>query len=157
MLRARSIGIKRQHESPGVEANRRYLSWVASLGDVTGGSCVSPSHLHRRVTIDDENETFGDASEAVQPTAISLEGTVNSEWGVDGDGPPHPSTEHREGQITWRSAPSRIPLSYKEGRYRESYDLDLLAFQAGLYASDEEETTYLESDVDGHLFPTQNP
>jgi len=33
----------------------------------------------------------------------------------------------------------------------ESYDLDLLAFQAGSYASDEEETTYLEADVDGRL------
>jgi len=70
---------------------------------------------------------------------------------VDGDDPLHPSTEHCESRITWRTAPSRIPIGCKEGRYRESYDLDLLAFQAGSYASDEEETTYLNSDVDGHL------
>jgi len=151
MLRARSTGTKRQHESPGVEANRRYLDWVASLGDVTGGSCVSPSHSHRRVTFDDENETFEDAREAAKPTAIPLEETVNDEWRKDGYGPLHPSTEHPESRITWRSAPSRIPIGCKEGRYREYYDLDLLAFQAGSYASDEEETTYLESNVDGHL------
>jgi len=29
--------------------------------------------------------------------------------------------------------------------------MDLLPFQAGLYASDEEETDYLEADIDGHL------
>jgi len=69
---------------------------------------------------------------------------------VHGDGPPHPSTEHRE-RITWRLAPSRRHISYNEGRYREWYDLDLLAFQAGSYASDEEETTHLDADIDGRL------
>jgi len=36
-----------------------------------------------------------------------------------------------------------------EDLYRESYDMDLLPFQAGSYATDEEETEYLESDLDG--------
>jgi len=48
-------------------------------------------------------------------------------------------------------APSRRHINLNAGRHRESYDLDLLAFQAGSYASDEEETDYLEADIDGHL------
>jgi len=150
MLKTRSTGVKRQHESPGIDANRRYLHWVASLGDETGGACVSRIQSHRRVTFDEDRETFKEADETPQSTSIPTEETVNSEWGVDGDGPPHPSTEHRE-RITWRLAPSRRHISYNKGRYQESYDLDLLAFQAGSYASDEEETRYLEADVDGRL------
>jgi len=46
MLRARSTGIKRPHESPGVESNRRYVDWVASLGDVTGGSSGNLYLIH---------------------------------------------------------------------------------------------------------------
>jgi len=48
-------------------------------------------------------------------------------------------------------APSRRHINLTAGRYRESYDLDLLPFQAGYYASDEDETDYLEADIDGHL------
>jgi len=35
--------------------------------------------------------------------------------------------------------------------YRVSYDMDLLPFQAGFYASDEEKTEYQETDLDGKL------
>jgi len=138
ILKTRSTGVKRQQESPGIDANRRYLDWVASPGNETGGACVSQIQSHRKVSFDEKRETFKDADETPQSTPILTKETVNSEWGVDGDGPPHPSTEHRE-QITWCLAPSRRHISYKEGRHRESYDLDLLAFQAGSYASDEEE------------------
>jgi len=150
MLKTRSAGTKRQYESPGINANRRYLDWVASLGDETGGTHRIPIQSHRRVTFDTESETFGDADEAPQPTTSHTDEAVHSEWGVDGDDPPHPSTEHCE-RITWRPAPSRVLFGCKKGRYRESYDLDLLAFQAGSYASDEEETTYLKSDINGRL------
>jgi len=42
-------------------------------------------------------------------------------------------------------------IKLTEGRHRESYDLDLLPFQAGSYASDEGETEYLKSDIDSNL------
>jgi len=88
MLKTRSTGVKRQHESPGIDANRRYLNWVASLGDETGGACVSRLQSHRRVSFDEDRETFKDADEAPQSTSISTEETVNSsEWGVDGRWP----------------------------------------------------------------------
>jgi len=126
---------------------------MASHGDVAGTPRGRSFQAHRRVTFDDRNETFADVEETAISTPISLdppEETVNNEWGVDGDDSPHPSTEHRE-RITWRLAPSRRHINLTAGRHRESYDLDLLAFQAGSYASDEEETDYLEADIDGHL------
>jgi len=76
--------------------------------------------------------------------------TINNALGVDGDDPPHPSTEHGERRAR-HLAPSRRHINLTSGRNRESYDLDLLAFQAGSYASDEEETTCLELDIDGRL------
>jgi len=117
------------------------------LHDVAGDRNTNQCTTHRRVTFYDE--TFEDSEEIIPPGPALAE-AVNNEWGVDGDGPPNPSTEHRE-RITWRLAPSRCHINPTEGRYRESYYLDLLAFQAGSYASDEEETTYLEADIDGRL------
>jgi len=106
---------------------------------VAGVPVVDNSILHRRVTFDNRTGVYNDAEE-----------TVNNEWGVDGDDPPHPSTEHRMRRMR-HLAPSKRFIHLTSGRYRESYDLDLLQFQAGSYASDEEETTYLESDIDGRL------
>jgi len=106
---------------------------------VAGEPVVSDTRLHRWVTFDNRSGIFNDADE-----------TVNNEWGVDGDDPPHPSTEHRE-KRTRHLATSRRHINLTSGRYRESYDLDLLAFLAGSYASDEEEITYLESDFNGWL------
>jgi len=85
-----------------------------------------------------------------EPTPVPTEGVINNEWGVDGDDSSHPSTEHRE-RITWHLAPSRILIRPSEERYCVSYDIDLLPFQAGSYASDEEETDYLETNLDGEL------
>jgi len=139
MLKARSAGVKRHHETPGEDARRRYQEWLASHGDVAGEPVVSDSRLYRRVTFDNRAGIFNDVDE-----------TVNNEWGVDGDDPPHTSTEQRERRAR-HLAPSTRLINPTSGRYRESYDLDLLAFQAGSYASDEKETTYLESDFDGRL------
>jgi len=150
MLKTKSAGVKRQHEPPGVDANQRYLDWVASLGDETGRAGVNQFQSHRRVTFDEDGEVLKDVKDTPQPALIPTEETVSSEWGVDGDDPPHSSTEHRE-RITWRLAPSKRHISYKEGRHQESYDMDLLVFQAGSYASDEEETSYLEADINGRL------
>jgi len=150
MLKTRSAGQKRQHESPGFDPNRKYREWIASQGDVAGSPSVGSSQSHRRVTFDDKNEIFGNADEAAIPTPIPFEESVNNEWGVDGDDSPHPSVEHCE-RFTWRLAPSRRHINFTAGRYRESYELDLLPFQAGSYASDEDEIDYLEADIDGHL------
>jgi len=139
MLKARSAGVKRHHESPGEDARHRNQEWLASHGDVAGQPAVYEIKLHRRVTFDSRAGVFNDADEI-----------FNNEWGVDGDDPPHPSTEHRERRAR-HLAPSRRHINLTSGRYRESYDLDLLAFQAGSYASYEEETTYLEPDIDGRL------
>jgi len=139
MLKARSSGVKRHHEMPGEDARRRYKEWLASHGDVAGEPVVNETKLHRRVTFSSRVGVFNDADEI-----------VNNEWGVDGDDPPHPSTEHRERRAR-RLAPSKRLINLTSGRYREFYDLDLLAFQAGSYASDAEETTYLEPDIDGRL------
>jgi len=114
---------------------------------VAGDRGTNQCATHRRVTFDDE--IFEDSNKIVPPGPALAE-AVNNEWGVDDDDPPHPSTEHRE-RITWRLTPSKRHINPNEGRYRESYDLDLLAFQAGSYASDEEETTYLDADIDGRL------
>jgi len=150
MLKTRSAGQKRQREAPGFYKDREYRNWIASHGDVTvdlrGGSFQS----YRRVTFDDQNETFGDADEADISTPIPPEEIVNNEWVVDGDDSPHPSTEHCE-RVTWRLAPSRKFIRFTEGRHRESYDTDLLPFQAASYASDEEEAGYLESNLNGNL------
>jgi len=146
MLKTRSVGQKRQRESPGCDPNREFQEWIASHGDVASDPVVGSSQSHRRVTFDDKNEVFGDADEAPISTHIPLEKTVNNEWGVDGDDSPHPSTEHRE-RYTWRASPSRRLINLTAGRHRESYDLDLLPFQAGSYASDEMEVEYLDTDL----------
>jgi len=101
---------------PGVDASRPYQEWLASHGDVAGEPVVSDSRLQQWVTSDNRSGIFNDANE-----------TVNNEWGVDGDDPPHPSTEHREKRAR-HLAPSRRLINLTPGRYRESYDLDLLAF-----------------------------
>jgi len=116
MLKARSAGVKRHHETPGEDARRQYQEWLASHGDVAGERVDSASKIHRRVTFDNRSGIFNEADE-----------TVNNEWGVDGDDPPHPSTEHREKRAR-HLAPSRRLINLTPGRYRESYDLDLLAF-----------------------------
>jgi len=126
---------------------------MASYGDVAGTSRGRSSQAHRKVTFDNKDETFVDVEETAILTPIPLdppEETVNNEWGVDGDDSPHRSTEHRE-RITWRLVPSRRHINLPAGLHRDSYDLNLLAFQAGSYASDEGETDYLEADIDGHL------
>jgi len=124
---------------------------------VAGEHCERVHVSHRRVTFD-KKEVFSDADETV--TAVinpseevinTPDKTVNYKWGRDGVDFPYPATEHRE-RVTWRPAPSRRHINPTEGRYRESYDLDLLPFQAGSYASDKEETDYLEADIDGRLF-----
>jgi len=150
MLNTRNAGQKRQREAPEFDKNREYWNWIASHGDVTDDLRGRSSQSYRRVTFDDQNETFGDAGEAAISIPISPEEIVNNEWGVDGADSPHSSTEHRE-RITRCLAPSRRPIRLTEGRHRESYDMDLLPFQAGSYASDEEETEYLKSDIDGNL------
>jgi len=147
MIKTQKIGKKRQRESPGFDTNRKYREWIASQGDVASDRGTIQCATHRRVTFDDE--TFEDSEEIVPPGPALAE-AVNNEWGVDGDDHPHPSTEHRE-RITWRLAPSKRHINLNEGHFRESYDLDLLAFQAGSYASDEEETTYLNADIDSRL------
>jgi len=126
---------------------------MASHGDVSDTPRGRSPQVHRRVAFDDKDETFADVKETEILTPIPLnpfKETVNNEWGVDGDDSPHPSTEHRE-RYTWRAAPSRRLINLTAGRHRNSYDLDLLAFQVGSYASDEEETEYLECDIDGQL------
>jgi len=150
MLKTRSAGQKRQCESPGFDPNREYREWIASHGDVAGDPGVSSSQSHPRVTFDDKNEILGDADEAAIPTPIPLEESVNNEWGVDGDDSPQPSVEHRE-RFTWRLAPSRRHNNLTARRFKESYDLDLLPFQAGSYASDGDETDYLEAYIFGPL------
>jgi len=117
---------------------------------VTDDLGTGSSDLHRRVTFDDRNENYRDAEEVAASASIPTEEAINTEGGVDGDDFPHPSTEHRE-RITWHLAPSRILIRTTEERYRESYDMDLFPFQAGSYASDEEETDYIESNLDGNL------
>jgi len=100
-----------------------------------------------KFTFDDE--TFGDTEEVATPAPIPT-AVVNTEWGIDKDDISYPSTEHRE-KITWHLAPSRRKIKLNDERYRESCDMDLLPFQAGSYASDEEELDYLESDLDANL------
>jgi len=153
ILKARSAEQKRQRESPGYDHGHEFREWMASHGDVAGTPRGKSPRVHGRVTFDDKDEAFADVEETEVPNPIPLnpsEETVNNEWGVDGEDSPHPSTEHRE-RYTWQAAPSRRLINLTAGRHRESYDLDLLAFQAGSYASDEEETDYLESDIDGQL------
>jgi len=150
MLKTKSAGQKRQRESPGFDPNREYREWIASHGDVAGDPGVGSSQSYRRVTFDDKNKVFGDADEAAISTHILLKESVNNEWGGDGDDSSHSPVEHRE-QFTRRLAPSRRHINHTAGRYKESYDLDLLPFQAGSYASDKDETDYLEADIDGPL------
>jgi len=65
MLKARSAGVKRHHETPEEDARRRYQEWLASHGDAAGEPVVSDSKLHRRVTFDNRSEIFNDADETV--------------------------------------------------------------------------------------------
>jgi len=147
MLRARNVGQKKQRESPGFDRNHEYKGWITSHGDVTAKLETGGPRFHRRVTFE-QPETFDDAEEPTEPTPVLSEEIVNNEWGVDGDDSPHPSTEHRE-RVTWHLIPSRRLIRPREGRHRESYDMDLLPFQAGSYASDEKD--YLKSNLDGNL------
>jgi len=150
IMSARSIAQKRQRESPGFDRNKEFKESIASHGDVTGDLGTGSLRSYRRVTFDYHNETFEDAEEVAASASASTEEIVNTECGVDGDDSSHPSTEHRE-RITWHLALSRVLIRPTEERYRVSYDMDLLPFQAGSYASDEEETKYLEADLDGNL------
>jgi len=96
MLRTRSIGQKRQRDAPGFNKNHEYREWIASHGDVTGDLGVKNSGSYRRVTFDDQDETFENADERAIPAYIPLEEVVINEWGVDGDDFPHPYAEHSE-------------------------------------------------------------
>jgi len=58
MMSARSLGQKRQRESPGFDRNKEFREWIASHGDVTGDLGAGSSRSYRRVTFDDQNETF---------------------------------------------------------------------------------------------------
>jgi len=115
---------------------------------VTGGPESGGPRSYKRVTFD--RETFNDVVEVAASASSPTEEVTNNEWGVDGDDSPHPSTEHRE-RITWHLATSRILIRPTEEHYRVSCDMDLLPFQAKSYASDEEETEYLVTDLDGKL------
>jgi len=117
---------------------------------VTGDLGTGSLRSYRRVTFDDQAETFGNAEEVAVSASPPIKEVLNNEWGVDGDDSSHPSTEHRE-RITWHLAPSRVLLRPTEERYRVSYDMDILPFQAGSYASDEKETEYLDTDLDREL------
>jgi len=75
---------------------------------------------------------------------------TNSEGGVDENVYSHPSIDQKE-RTTWRLASSRILIRPTKKRYRVSYDMDLLPFQAGADASDDEETDYLDINLDGKL------
>jgi len=103
MLKTRSAGQKRQREAPGFDKDYEYRNWIASHGDVAGDLDVRECTSHRRVTFDDE--TFRDTEEVATPAPIPT-AVVNTEWGIDGDDFPYPSTEHRE-RVTRRLAPSR--------------------------------------------------
>jgi len=146
MLKARSAGQKRPREAPGYSRNRDFNDLFASHGDVAGEATKEQPRNHRRVTFARPEKT----EEINEYNPIPSEETVNSEWGVDGVDFVHPSIEHHE-RFTWRLTPSRRSINLTAGRHREFYDLDLLAFQAGSYASDKEKTEYLETDIDGNL------
>jgi len=60
MLRTRSIGQKRQHESPGFDRNHEFKEWIASHGDVAGEPETGGLRSYRRVNFD-HPETFEDA------------------------------------------------------------------------------------------------
>jgi len=149
-MSARSIGQKKQRNSPGFDKNKEFREWIASHGDVTGDIEAGGSRSYRRVTFDGENEAFKDAEEVSGLASPPIEEVLNNEWGVDGDDFPHPSTEHKE-RFTWHLDPSRQLIKLNDERYRESYDMDLLPFQVGSYASDEVEVDYLNTDLDGEL------
>jgi len=119
MLSARSIGQKRQRESPGFDKNREFREWIANHGNVTDDLETGSSHSYTRVSFDDRNENYQDAEDVTTPAPIPTEVVVNSVWGTDGDDFPHPTTEHRE-RTTWRLAPSRVLVRPTEERYRVS-------------------------------------
>jgi len=146
LWKARSAGQKRHRESPGFDSNYEFNKWLASQGDVTGGIENEGKRAHRRVTFEQPDDAKG----PTEPTTTPFEEPATNEWGVDSGDSSHPSTEHRE-RVTWRLAPSRRFIKLTEGRHQESYDLDRLPFQAGSYASYEEETDYFEADIDSHL------
>jgi len=157
LLRTRSIAEKRRGESPGFDTGREYRNWITSQGDVAGDYSEREHIVHRRVEIEDRDETFDDVHDDTtsipvlpEETASSPEVNINYEWGGDGVEFPYPSTKNCK-RVTWRLAPSRRNINLTAGCHRETYDLDLLAFQAGSNASDEEETDYLEADIDGRL------
>jgi len=81
MLRTRSTGQKRQRESPGFDKNYEYRDWIAGHGDVSSDLGAGSSRSNRRVTFDDQNETFETAEEPAIPAYIPLEEVVNNEWG----------------------------------------------------------------------------
>jgi len=149
LLKAKSAGQERHRESPGFDRNYEFKQWLASQGDGTGGIENKGQRLHWMVTFE-QPEMDDEAEGSTEPIATHSEEIVNNEWGVDGADSPHPSTEHHE-RITWHLAPSRRFINLTAGRHRESYDMDLLPFQAGSYASDEEEVEYLDTDLDGRL------
>jgi len=155
MLQARRVAQKRHRESPGFDKNREFKEWIASHGAVSCGSGVGRPQSYRRVTFDDQPELFENIEGNAEGGAVSTppptkEFGNNSEWGVDDDGSSHPSKEHKE-LLTWRLAPSRILIGPTKERYRVSYDMDLLPFQAGADTSDEEEADYLDVNLDGEL------
>jgi len=86
---------------------------------------------------------------ALLAAAEQLESTKRK-WGADEDVTPTPSTKHKE-RIIWKCPPSCVLIRPTEERYRVSYDMDLLLFQAGADASSEEKEDYLDLNLDGDL------
>jgi len=82
MLRTRSIGQKRQRESPGFDKNKEYKDWIASHGDVPCGPEFGGPRSYRRVTFDDHTETFKDVEGGALLTSPPTEEVINTEWGL---------------------------------------------------------------------------
>jgi len=129
---------------------------MASNGAVEPcGSDVGRPQSSRRVTFEDQPDPFENAEENAEGGAVSTPppteaANTNSEWGVEEDVSSHPSIDRRE-RVIWKLAPSRILIRPTEERYRVSYDMDLLPFQAGADESSEEEEDYLDVNLDGEL------
>jgi len=85
MMQARSIGQKGQRELPGFDKNKEFKDWITSHGDVTCGPETGGPRSYRRVTFNDQRETFDDIEGGAVSTSPPTEEVINTEWGVDSD------------------------------------------------------------------------
>jgi len=146
----RHLDLQEQHENREYRARRTRACTVEPY-KFNFGQPRSP----RRVTFVEQPGQLKDnidefICKAIMPPPSSEIDNAKQEWGVDGDVTSHPSIEHRE-RFTWKLAPSRVLIRPTEERYRVSYDMDLLPFQAGVDAFSEEEEDYLYVGFDGEL------